>query len=193
MWSAGAMLAIGSLMVPATACHYARPVTIVPVWIADWVYECCGQPRRLGETAQLDLTFEGDTQPASEPDVIEVLSDGQVRVVGTVAGPVADADNHTDGMLVTSGPVQFAVKGKAPTDRVACTGRLWEERHGYPSGRTTGELVGIRWRPAVLRHVGDVLWAVDGYGPGTELDSTDNRPLRDEPDSWAFELTIRTP
>jgi hypothetical protein len=67
------------------------------VWIDDWVYECCGQTRRLGEAVELDLTFEGDIRAATDPDRIDVLDGGQVVIVGNAVGPVADEGAHTEG------------------------------------------------------------------------------------------------
>jgi hypothetical protein len=35
---------------------------MLPVWIDDWVQVCCGPSRRVGEAAELNLTFEGYVQ-----------------------------------------------------------------------------------------------------------------------------------
>jgi hypothetical protein len=154
----------------------------LPVWIASWVYECCGQVRRTGEIAELQLTFRGDVAAAAGLDSIHVLDDGRVRIVGTVVGRVSDADAHTAGTLIASGGVQFAIEGNAPAAKVRCVGELWEDRHGWPTGATTGRLIGIRWRPAILREVNEQSFAIDGYGPGRELSRTENWP-RQDPDS----------
>jgi hypothetical protein len=129
-------------------------VITLPVWIDDWVYKCCGQSRRVGEVVALDLTFEGDAEAATEPDDIDVRDDGQVVVVGSALGPVAEEGNHTAGTLIMSSPVEFAIRGDAPAPRVKCSGRLWEIRHGRPTRRTSGELVGIRWHSAIVRSTG---------------------------------------
>jgi hypothetical protein len=168
-------------------------VLTLPVWIDDWVYECCGQVRRLGEAVELDLTFGGDIRAATGPDSTDVLDDGQVVIVGSVLGPVADEGNHTAGTLIACGAVQFAIRGDAPAPHVQCSGRLDEVQHGYPTGRTRGQLAGIRWRPAIVRPVGDGGGVIEGYGPGEELTSTDDwRERLDEYDSrsWALQLAV---
>ena len=88
--------------------------------------------------------------------------------------------------------MQFAIEGEAPAERVCCTGQLWEERHGWPAGVTKGRLTGIRWHPAVLRRISDAGSAIEGYGPGRELESTEDRPP-DGPAAWALELTMWVP
>jgi hypothetical protein len=166
-------------------------VVSLPVWIASWVQECCGVPRRVDEQVELRLTFHGETAAAAGPDSIHVLDDGKVTVVGTARGRVDHAHADTQGTLVASGRAQFAIEGAAPADRVCCTGELWEDRHGWPTGVTKGRLVEIRWRPAVLRQVSEVGAAIDGYGPGQRLGSTGDRPRG--ADSWALQLTIWVP
>ena len=166
------------------------PVIDLPVWIADWVYGCCGLVMHAGELVTLELTFHGDTVAASEPDSIEVLEDGKVSIVGTVLGSAGDEDGDAEGTLIASGGVRFAIAGEAPAARVRCTGELAEDRHGFPAGATAGEVVGVRWRPAILREVGERSFEIVGYGPGYELSSTADRP-GDAVGSWAFELTVR--
>jgi hypothetical protein len=61
-------------------------VIMLPVWIDDWVCQCSGQTRRVGEPVELKLTFEGDIQAATGPDRIEILDNGQVAIVGTAVG-----------------------------------------------------------------------------------------------------------
>lgn len=146
---------------------------------------------------ELKLTLSGDVAAAAEPDSIHVLDDGKVRIVGTAAGRVEDAHAGTAGTLITSGGLQFAIRGAAPAARVCCVGELWEDRHGWPAGVTRGRLTDIRWRPALLREVGEGSFIVEGYGPGDELSSTEDRPGQDlddgagqAPDDWAFELTV---
>jgi hypothetical protein len=163
----------------------------VPVWVSDWVHECCGEARNVGDLVDVELTFVGDTAPASEPDHIDVLGDGQVSIVGSVVGPVGRKGEHTGGMLIASGAMRFGLVGDAPAAQVRCVGELAETRHGYPSGVTSGELVGIRWRPAIERRLADgVSVAIDGFEPGEELSSTEDRP-GDDAGSWAFVLTVR--
>jgi hypothetical protein len=114
------------------------PVADVPVWVPDWVYECCGVPRRVGELTELDLTFTGDISPATGSDGVEVPGDGLVRLTGPVAGPSDMTENHTEGMRVAAGRLRFAFAGGAPAARVTCTGELEEIRHGFPSDVTRG-------------------------------------------------------
>jgi hypothetical protein len=161
----------------------------LPVWIESWVCECCGVLRRVGESVDLALTFVGEVTGSTDPDRIDVLPDGKVRLVGSVTGRVDDAHADKAGTLVQSGNVQIAVRGDAPAARVCCTGQLWEIRHGYAAGMTQGRLSDIRWRPAVLREVGERSFVIDGYGKPAELSCTDDWP-RDGPDSWALELTV---
>jgi hypothetical protein len=59
---------------------------------------------------------------------------------------------------------------------------------GVPAGTTTGRLVDIRWRPALLAKISNVGRTVDGYGPGQELNSTEQQ--HGHSDSWAFQLTV---
>ena len=54
---------------------------------------------------------------------------------------------------------------------------------------TRGRLIDIRWRPARLRKIDEHGSAVDGYGPGMELRSTEDWP-REGADVWALELTV---
>jgi hypothetical protein len=161
----------------------------VPVWIESWVHECCGLARRTDETTELLLTFSGDVAAATEPDSIHVLDEGRVKVIGAAVGRTDDAYADVDGTLIASGGLQFAIRGEAPAARVCCVGELWETRHGFPAGVTKGRLIDIRWRPALLRKIGERGSAVDGYGPGTELRHTDEWP-RQGADVWALELTV---
>ena len=113
-----------------------------------------------------------------------------------VTGPcwcccAADAEgNHTQGTRIASGRMKFALAGDAPAARVKCTGELEEIRHGFPSDVTTGLLTRIQWRPAIKRTLDAVSFVIDGYAPGEELASTEDR-RRDGADSWAFLLTLR--
>jgi hypothetical protein len=161
----------------------------VPVWIESWVHECCGLARRTGEMTELLLTFRGDLAATTEPDSIEVLDEGRVKVIGTAVGRTDDAHADVDGTLIASGGLEFAIRGEAPAARVCCVGELSEIRHGWPAGVTRGRLIGIRWRPARLRKIDEYSSAVDGYGPGTELSNTEERPSEGA-DVWALELTV---
>jgi hypothetical protein len=51
-------------------------------------------------------------------------------------------------------------------------------------------LAGIRWRPAIKRRLGAGASVIEGYEPGEELASTEDRPL-DGAGTWAFLLTLR--
>jgi hypothetical protein len=170
----------------------------VPVWVYGSDYMCCGTVRHLGDVVELDLTFAGDVEPSSDPDRIEVLESDRVVIVGAVVGPVEGEENHTDGTLIRSGDLEFAIEGQAPASHVQCSGHLYETRHGFPYGRTSGELSGICWLPEILRSVGDGQWEVDGFGPGEEHSSTEE--WRTRPDAsgsgdsdllaWALVLTV---
>ena len=189
-----ALLGLGYPLVRGEAGAYTRPVIALPVWIDDWVYQCCGQTRRVDEAVELELTFEGDIHAATGPDRIDVLDDGQVAIVGMAAGPVPDEHNPTPGTLIACDAVQFAIHGDAPARHVLCTGRLWETRHGWPSGRTRGVLAGIRWHPAIERSTADVGSVIEGYGVGQEQASTDDWRERDDDhgwQAWALELTVK--
>jgi hypothetical protein len=169
---------------------YTRPMVALPVWIASWVCECCGVPRRSGENVELELTFSGDVAASAEPDRIDVLPDGKVRITGSAAGRVKDAHARKRGTLIRSGAVQFAIAGAAPATRVCCTGQLWEIRHGYAAGSTRGTLSDIRWRPALFREVGELGRVIAGYGPATRLNATGDAPDEDA-DDWALELILQ--
>jgi hypothetical protein len=163
----------------------------LPVWVSDWVHECCGEPRDVGDLVDIELTLVGDTASTTEPDHVDVLDGGRVSIAGSVVGPVGRKGDHTWGVLIVSRAVRCGLAGDAPAARVRCIGELTETRHGYPSGVTRGVLVGIRWRPAMGRGLADgVSVAIDGYGPGEELGSTEDRPSGDA-GSWAFVLTLR--
>jgi hypothetical protein len=173
------------------ASAYALAMVDLPVWVPDWADECCGTARHVGETVHLQLTFAGATVPAAGPDSVEVLDNGRVSVVGEVTGPAGHAEgNHTLGTQIASGRLKFALAGDAPAARVKCTGELEEIRHGFPSDVTTGLLTGIQWRPAIKRKLDAVSSVIDGYEPGEELASTEDR-RRNGADSWAFLLTLR--
>jgi hypothetical protein len=170
---------------------YALTVVDLPVWVPDWVHECCGAARRVGETVDLELTFAGDTVPAAGPDSVEVLDNGRVSVVGEVTGPGGVAEgNHTRGTRIASGHMKFGLAGDVPAARVRCTGELEEIRHGFPSDVTRALLTAIQWRPAIKRRLDAVSSVIDGYEPGERLASTEDR-RRDDADSWAFLLTLR--
>jgi hypothetical protein len=162
----------------------------LPVWISSWVCECCGVPRRLGEDVDLELTFTGEVAASTEPDRIDILPGGKVRLTGSRAGRVKDAHSRRRGTLIQSGAVQFAIAGAAPARRVCCTGQLWQIRHGYAAGSTRGTLSDILWRPALRREVGDRSFVIDGYGPATRLNATGDRPDDGDGD-WALELILQ--
>jgi hypothetical protein len=74
-------------------------------------------------------------------------------------------------------------------------GQLYEERHvggvSIATQEITGRIKEIWWRPAIMREVNEILRTRDGYGPGIQVESTDD----DEPgssDSWAFEFIVDT-
>jgi hypothetical protein len=56
----------------------------LPVWIEPWVCQCCGVLRRVGESVDLALTFVGNVVGSTDPDRIDVLPEGKVRLVGSV-------------------------------------------------------------------------------------------------------------
>jgi hypothetical protein len=55
-------------------------------------------------------------------------------------------------------------------------------------GTTTGRLVDIRWRPALLAKISNVGRTINGYGPGQQLNSTEQQ--HGHSDGWAFQLTV---
>ena len=59
-----------------------------------------------------------------------------------------------------------AMTGEASAARVRCTGELAEDRHGFSAGAVAGEALSVRWRPAMLREVGERSFEIVGYGPG---------------------------
>jgi hypothetical protein len=160
----------------------------LPVWIESWVHECCGLNRRVGDAVELDLTFEGDMQPAAGVDQITVLHGGRVSVVGRVIGPVSSG--HTSGVVIESGALRFGISEESAADRAQCVGRLAEPRHGYPSWATAGKVSGIQWRPGIEADRGGYTEVVD-YGVGQELQSTEDWKPEVYERSWAFMLTLR--
>jgi hypothetical protein len=160
-------------------------VVDLPVWLSGDDHMCCGEARRAGQLVQISLAFSraGRVQATTQPEHIAVLADGTVSIVGPADGATGGDGPFGWGTLVQSGAVQFAIPGDAPGPAVRCEGKLYEARHGEPSGTTTGQLIAIRWRPRQALT----------NGPGIELQGTDDRPGRvaEGPDNWAFELTIR--
>jgi hypothetical protein len=163
----------------------------IAVWVDGVDHECCGETRRIGDRVGVDLMFYGDLAPAADPDQVEVLDGGRVSIVGTVVGPVGEKGQHTEGTLIASGAMRFGVRADPPAARVRCVGQLSESHHGFPSGVTNGEVVGIRWRLAIQRRLDGGLVVTDGYELGDELRSTDDRPELPGSEGWAFELTFR--
>ena len=150
-------------------------MTDLPVWLDDWEHECCGEDRRTGQAVQLSLAFSrtGSVEPATGPGQITVHDDGTVTITGTAGATTGFDGPFGPGTLIQSGRVQFAIHGDAPAARVRCTGNLYETRHGAPAGTTTGQIVGIRFRPAICQKSADGLGSVViGHEPGTELRAT---------------------
>jgi hypothetical protein len=175
---------------------YTQPVIILPVWIDDWVYQCCGEQRRVGQAVKLELTFEGEVEAAAEPDRIDVVGDGEVVIVGTAAGPPDDVGggDGMEGTLIVSGALRFAIEGTAPAPQVICSGRLLELRHGYPAGRTRGELVGLHRRPGIVRAIDHGTSVIEGYSVGDELASTEDWSkglVGGDWPTWALELMVK--
>lgn len=160
----------------------------LPVWVESWVHECCGAIRRVGDVADLELTFEGEVQLASGADQLAVLEGGRIDVVGHVTGPASGG--HTSGVLVESGALRFGISEESAADRVQCVGRLAELRHGYPSWATAGKVTGIQWRPGIEADRGGYTEVVD-YGAGQELQSTEDWKPGAYERSWAFMLTLQ--
>jgi hypothetical protein len=160
----------------------------LPVWVEDWVHECCGTGRRVGEQVEIDLTLEGDMKPSVGADNITVLDDYRVSVIGRVAGPSSSSD-HKRGVRIESGALRFGIIGETTAGRVDCVGRLVELRHGYPSWVTAGGLTSIQWRPGLEVDRGGYTEIV-GYGPGRALSSTKDWH-RQSLEAGAFMLTLR--
>lgn len=120
--------------------------------------------------------------------------DGIVTITGAAGATTGFDGPSGTGTLIQSGSVQFAIYGDAPAPRVRCTGELYETRHGDPSGTTTGQLVSIRLRPAILRtSAGGRVSTVTGHEPGTELPATGDWRTH-APENlipWSFQFTIR--
>ena len=113
----------------------------LPVFIPHWVYECCGEPLHVGDVVELQLTLFGEVTASDEPEQVEVLEDGSVRVVGHVVDQLTEADGFIGpGTLIQAGPLQFGVVDLVISSGACCVGRIYEERHGTPAGRTSGRL-----------------------------------------------------
>jgi hypothetical protein len=161
----------------------------ISVWIADWMQECCGPVRTVGNAVDLELTFYGETTPTTGPGQVISLADGRVDITAKVAGPVwedGDEDGPAQGVLAECGGLRFAVPGwHQAAGWVHCVGRLWDRAHD-PAGQAAGKLVGIRWRPRLAGPPGDS-YAIGGYQEGEEINSTEFRP---QPGDGAFEFVI---
>jgi hypothetical protein len=165
-------------------------VVAVPVWIESWEYECCGKRRSVGDAVTLRPALHGVAEASDKPGGILAQPDGSVQIVGTVVGQVGNDHDNDLAALVECGTLQFAAAcAEGLVGRVCCTGRLWDTGHGFAGGRTTGRLLDIRWRPALLRRVGEVESVVVGFADGRELSCTDDWP-RDYDQPWALELSV---
>ncbi len=91
-------------------------MTDLPVWLADWEHECCGEARRVGQQVRLPLALSrtGRVHTTSEPDQIAVLDDGTVSITGTTGATTGFDGPSGPGTLIQSGNVQFAIYGDAP-------------------------------------------------------------------------------
>jgi hypothetical protein len=157
----------------------------VHLWLMSWEHECCGDHRKVGDTITVDLSFDGDIDPSTEPDHVEALRDGGMLFVGTGR----DAHKSQPALIVQAGPVEFGAAGKYHPGRLTCRGKLWEERHGDPGGgpavgEVTGRITSIRWRPAIYEKTGmsgDDEYRSIGYGEGETIFNTDRYPGRPKP------------
>jgi hypothetical protein len=157
-------------------------VTRLSFWLQSWEHECCGPERRVGETVEVTLSFDGEVTPTDATPLIESYRNGQSRIVG-------DIDRHVGsftGYLVHGPEVTFAVtQGNPPGNRVECNGRLWEERHGP-----------TEWPPSTL-NAGQIeeIWycttGVDGEPEAsTRIYNTSRRPPRGVPNGAQALTTI---
>jgi hypothetical protein len=176
------------MLLSGSSCSHPWLVIELPIWVEDWVHECCGADRRVGDQVEVDLTLEGEMHPAAGAEHVTVLDDHRVSVIGRVVGP-SSIDDHERGVRIESGALRFGIIGETTADRVECVGRLVELRHGYPGWSTAGELTSIEWRPGVEVNRGGYTEIV-GYGPGRALRSTEDWRGHGV-ESWAFALTLR--
>ena len=150
-------------------------MTALQFWLASWEHECCGDARKVGDTITVNLSFDGTVHPTDEGDRVESFRDGRVLVVGETH----ESDAPQPGRLVTAGKVEFGFSGKESSDRVRCEGQLWEDRldpTDSPIGRTSGRIVGIRWRPAIVEMTGPKESKFVDYEDGRVIYNTKKRP-----------------
>ena len=78
--------------------------------------------------------------------MVETKADGSMVIVAATR----DADGSQPGAIVTAGPIEFGFQGTSATDRVRCSGRLWEVRHGNDvgTGEVTGRIVSMKYQPS---------------------------------------------
>jgi hypothetical protein len=84
----------------------------LPVWISSWVCECCGVPRRLGETVDLELTFTGEVVASAEPD--------RVYAAGSTGGTLSDI-LWRPALRREVGDRSFVIDGYGPATRLNAT------------------------------------------------------------------------
>jgi hypothetical protein len=155
-------------------------VTSLSFWLQSWEHECCGPERRVGETVEVTLSFDGDVTTTDAVALFESDRNGRSRIVGEIDRQVGSFT----GYLVHAPDVHFAVtRGNPPGDRVQCSGRLWEERHGP-----------TEW-PSSTLNVGQIeeIWYCttgDAGGPetSTRIYNTSKRPPRSG--DWAFRFVV---
>ena len=167
-----------------------------------WVYECCGKPLHVGDSVELQLTLFGDVTASHEAEQVTVLEDGLVRVVAHVVGHLTEADGFMrPGTLLQAGPLRFGVVEAVTSSGVCCAGRMYEERHGSPAGRTSGRLSSIARRQVIWERTGERSYSAASYGAAVEIETTEEpmdptpiesreEPIDGEPDSWDFQLTL---
>jgi hypothetical protein len=146
----------------------------IPVFIPHWAYECCGEPLHVGDSVELHLTLFGEVTASDEPEQIVVLEDGLVRVVSHVVGPLTEADGFMgSGTLLQAGQLRMGVVDVLTSSRASCVGRIYEERHGTPAGRTSGRLTSIARRQVIWERTGESSYSFAGYGASVEIDATE--------------------
>jgi len=166
-------------------------------WLQSWEHECCGDRRKVGDTITVDLSFDGDIEPSTEPDHVETLDDGGMLLVG----PGQDAHKSQPALIVRAGAVEFGVAGKYQPGQLSCRGKLWEERHGDPGGgpavgEVAGRITAIQWRPSIVEDTGlkgDERYRFVGYERGTAIYDTDKYPGKPKPISPALAEALAHP
>ncbi|SDN52642.1 DUF6578 domain-containing protein [Allokutzneria albata] len=159
-------------------------MTIVPVLIEDWQYECCGDPFKIGDRVTWQLCYFNELGELLSPAERARLS------LGVEAIPDSE-DAH-----LSSGELHAFWRHPSTGDGlVEITGVLYEEHHDvHPVPKTTGTVKRIR--RLAMRHRcedGNVWYREPGTETFTELWESDlepDAPAEAEQARWGIGMLV---